>query len=215
MKWTEKAWLTVQPSFRAIVEHPFITELIDGTLPKDKFLFYIEQDALYLANYGRFLTGLATRLTNTEHRKELISFASENMDQERELHQLFINDINSEVKETPTCLLYSSFLLKHLISSPIEVAFAAVMPCFRVYMEVGLHIAKHQNKKSNPYQSWINTYSEGEHLDSVERAEAICNELALHTTQEIQEEMLNTYKIATKLEYLFWDSAYRKERWPI
>ena len=215
MKWTEMAWLAVKPSFDAITELPFIKELSQGSLDREKFLFYIEQDSIYLASYGKLLTGLASRLDRPEHRRELISFAGENMDQERELHKLFINQINPTAEASPTCLLYTSYLLKHLATSPVEIAFAAVMPCFRVYLEVGLHIAKQKKIENNPYQAWIDTYSEGEHLESVKRAEAICNALVKKASPELQEEMLRTYKLSTKLEYLFWDSAYRLEKWPI
>lgn len=32
----------------ALHEHPFMTELADGTLPLDTFRFFLEQDKLYL-----------------------------------------------------------------------------------------------------------------------------------------------------------------------
>src|SRR5437764_184219 len=35
--------------------HPFITELAAGTLPIDKFRFFLEQDNLYLQDYARCL----------------------------------------------------------------------------------------------------------------------------------------------------------------
>src|SRR5262245_24480618 len=35
--------------------HPFITELATGTLPIEKFRFFLEQDNLYLQDYARCL----------------------------------------------------------------------------------------------------------------------------------------------------------------
>ena len=35
--------------------HPFITELAEGTLPLDKFRFFLEQDDFYLEEYSRCL----------------------------------------------------------------------------------------------------------------------------------------------------------------
>ncbi|WP_018109076.1 TenA family protein [Bacteroides propionicifaciens] len=213
MKWTQEAWLSIQPQFDRITQHPFVQELMNGTLPSEKFIFYIEQDGLYLSDYGRLLTGIATQLNDPFHRKEFISFAGENMDQERELHAAFVDQINPNIEPTPACLLYTSHLLKHLAISPIEVTLAAVMPCFRVYQEVGLYISKHQHRINNPYQLWIDTYSDGEHIDSVQRVEAICNTLAQQTTPAIRAQMLKEYQTSVKLEYLFWDSAYKREKW--
>lgn len=215
MKWTEKAWDAVQPLFHKTIQLPFIQELMNGTLDRKKFLFYIEQDSIYLASYGKLLTGIATQLKDPLHRKEFIAFAGENMEQERDLHASFIQHINVDTEPTPACLLYSSFLLQNLAIEPVEVAIAGVMPCFRVYQEVGLYIHKHQSSSNNPYQEWINTYSYGEHIDSVTRAEKICNELAAKATPEIKEAMLKAYITSTKLEYLFWDSAYTMKAWPL
>lgn len=215
MKWTEEAWLSIQPQFERITQHPFVQELMQGSLSRERFNFYIEQDGLYLSGYGRLLTGIATQLNAPLHRREFIAFAGENMDQERDLHASFLDQVSPDLEPTPACLLYTSHLLKHLAISPVEVALAAVMPCFRVYQEVGLFISKHQNRVKNPYQTWIDTYSDGEHVDSVRRVEAICNEVAQQTTPAIRAQMLKEYQTSVKLEYLFWDSAYRCEEWPL
>ena len=39
----------------ALHRHPFITELAEGTLPLDKFRFFLEQDSMYLEEYARCL----------------------------------------------------------------------------------------------------------------------------------------------------------------
>ncbi len=215
MKWTDQAWEAVQPIFKKTLQHPFIQELMDGSLPREKFLFYIEQDSIYLASYGKLLTGLATRLSEPKHRRAFISFAGDNMDQERELHQQFIQTIRADVKPTPTCLLYTTTLLHHLAVSPVEVALAAVMPCFVVYMQVGKYIYENQPQGDNPYQEWINTYADGEHVQSVIDAVQVCNELAEKCTEEQRKAMLEAYITSTKIEHLFWDSAYHLEEWKV
>ena len=216
MKWTDQAWKAVQPIFHHTCQHPFIQELMAGTLAKEKFLFYIEQDGIYLASYGKLLTGLATRLENPAHRRAFISFAGDNMDQERELHQTFIQTIDPNVQATPTCLLYTTTLLHHLAVSPVEVALAAVMPCFVVYMQVGKYIYENQPKEgNNPYQAWIDTYADGEHVQSVIDALQVCNEVAQKCTPEQQQAMLDAYITSARIEHLFWDSAYQLEQWKV
>jgi len=42
----------------AIMKHPFVTELGAGTLPLDKFTYYIKQDYQYLVDFARCI-GLA------------------------------------------------------------------------------------------------------------------------------------------------------------
>ncbi|MGO3267929.1 MAG: thiaminase II, partial [Sphingobacteriaceae bacterium] len=49
MKWTQEAWQRIGPLYQQILDMPFIEHLSDGTLPKEKFQFYMLQDAMYLA----------------------------------------------------------------------------------------------------------------------------------------------------------------------
>ena len=47
--------------YGAILAHPFLTGLADGTLPEESFAFYVIQDALYLRDYARALAAVASR----------------------------------------------------------------------------------------------------------------------------------------------------------
>ncbi|MDU1889676.1 MAG: thiaminase II [Dysgonomonas sp.] len=217
MKWSEKAWNAAKPIYDKIIIHPFIQGLIDGTLDREKFIFYIQQDALYLAEYGKLLTGIASKLEKPEHIEAFIHFAGDSMAVEKALHQSFMKDIanNSKQKPAPGCLLYTSYLLKQLANAPIEVITAAVLPCFWIYKEVGDYILQHQIKGNNPYQDWINTYGGIEFEQSVSLAISICDELAEGCTDKQQEAMTEVYVMCSKLEWIFWNSAWQLEKWPV
>ena len=43
-------------------EHPFVKGLVEGTLPIEKFKFYMMQDAYYLKHYTKVLALLHQRL---------------------------------------------------------------------------------------------------------------------------------------------------------
>jgi len=217
MKWSESAWKAAEPIYQKILEQPFIKGLIDGTLDKEKFVFYIQQDALYLAEYGKILTGIASKLNKPEHIEAFIHFAGDSMAVEKALHESFVSKIenNLNIEPSPACLLYTSYLLKQLANSPVEVMAAAVLPCFWIYKEVGDYILANQNKKDNPYQSWIDTYGGEAFEDSVKTAIAICDELAAACTDEQRQAMTDAYVMCSKMEWLFWDSAWRLEKWAI
>ncbi len=55
MKWSESTWKEIQECYQSILNMPFIKELSEGSLPKDKFRFYMAQDSLYLEHFGRTL----------------------------------------------------------------------------------------------------------------------------------------------------------------
>ncbi len=217
MTWSKTAWDAAKPVYDKILQHPFIQGLIDGTLDKEKFIFYIRQDALYLAEYGRVLTGIASKLNKPEHIEAFIHFAGDSMVVEKALHQSFVSEINtgSKTEASPGCLLYTSYLLRQLANSPVEVILAAVLPCFWIYKEVGDYILANQTQGENPYQSWIDTYGGDEFEQSVQTAISICNELAEKCTEEQCGAMTNAYIMCSKMEWMFWDSAWRLEEWTV
>lgn len=216
MKWSEKAWDAINPIYRKTLELPFIQELIAGTLERDKFVFYIQQDSLYLADYGKVLLAIASKLTNPEHIEAFIGFAGESISVENELHKMLFAELKADKKQTasPSCLLYTSYLLRQL-NAPVEVMAAAVLPCFRIYKEVGDYILKHQAKGYNPYQAWIDAYGGDEFTESVKKASGICDELAERSTEEQRNLMTEAFVACSKMEWMFWESAYNMEQWKI
>lgn len=217
MKWSEQAWNTARPVYDKIITHPFIQGLIDGSLDEEKFTFYIQQDALYLAEYGKVLTAIASKLTKPEQIEAFIRFADDTMAVEKELHRSFTNKTQPafDPKPAPGCMLYTSYLLRQLAIAPVEVVAAAVLPCFRIYKEVGDYILANQTKGGNPYQDWIDTYGGDGFEKSVKSAITICDELAAQCTPEQQQAMTAAYLMCSKMEWIFWDSAWRLEQWPV
>ena len=72
-----------------------------------------------------------------------------------------------------------------------------------------------KNKKDNPYQNWIQTYGGEEFSKSVTQAIQITNNYALKASDETVQKMNNAFKKSSKLEWMFWESAYNKEQWKI
>lgn len=217
MRWSEKAWKSIEPIYKKIQELPFIQELMDGTLSNDKFIFYIQQDAIYLADYGKVLTAIASKLTKSDHIEAFIHFAGESVAVEKILHESFVNELHKEGKTeaSPSCLLYTSFLMKQVANAPIEVVLAAVLPCFWIYKEVGDYILANQTEGENPYQSWIDTYGGDDFAISVEKAISICDEVADACTSAQQQAMTEAFVMCSKMEWMFWDSAYKQQQWQI
>jgi len=94
------------------------------------------------------------------------------------------------------------------------VALAAILPCFWIYKAAGDHILLHQNKSNNPYQTWIDTYAGEEFGMLVRKAMTICDEVASQCTEVQQASMTEAFLTASRLEWIFWDSAWRLESWP-
>jgi thiaminase/transcriptional activator TenA len=217
MTWSENARKKAELIYAEIIRMPFIVALMEGSLDPEKFKFYIAQDSHYLGHFGRTLSLIAARAHRKEHVLEFIRFAEGSVVVESALHANYFTQLGIAAKPplSPACHHYNSFLMSTAALAQVETAMAAVLPCFWIYKEVGDHILLHQNKNGNPYQDWINTYAGEEFGVLVKKAIQICDEAAASCTPEQQELMTEAFITACRLEWLFWDSAWRLEKWPV
>jgi thiaminase/transcriptional activator TenA len=216
MKWSERAWEEAEPIYRRILELAFVRELMAGALSRERFLFYLRQDAFYLVGFGKALAGIAAKLDNVAHSQAFLGFATDCMAMERALHSTFLGEACPKASTpSPTCLLYASHLLQQVHHAPLEVAMASTLPCFRVYQKVGEHILANQSPGDNPYQAWIDTYGGGVFAAAVQKATTLCDEVAASCSEERRQAMTEAYVLCTKMEWMFWDSAFRLEAWPV
>lgn len=221
MKWSDTAWEEAAPVFRKILEHPFITELAAGTLSRDRFAAYLVQDSLYLREYARVMSLIASRLGNPEHAALFLASAMENLDSEKEIHDLYLDGTGlRDIREpamSPACLMCSSHLWRQAAAEPLEIALASVLPCFVVYDKTGksVYAAAALSLDSNPYREWISLYGSGSFDDSTARITELCNDAAAASSEEMRKKMTEAFVTGVKMEWMFWNSAYIKEQWTI
>lgn len=214
-KWSDEAWAAIAPLFERITSHPFITSLADGTLPREKFLFYLAQDALYLSDFGKALAGIAVKSQDRSVTEAFLDFAAGTVAVELELHRSYLGQIDPDAEPTPSCLLYTSFMHRQLALAPLPVTVAAVLPCFWIYQAVGEHILAQPRQPHNPYQSWIDTYGGEAFARSVAQAIAFADSFADKTAPGLRPAMTRAFVLCSKMEWMFWDSAWRMETWPV
>jgi len=215
MKWSEQAWQTIAPIYSSIIGMPFINEMKEGVLPVSKFQFYMQQDACYLEHFARALALIGARATDLNDALSFIRFAENAIVVENALHESYFVDfgVTSGDAPAPACHHYIHFLKSTAALDAVEIAMAAVLPCFWIYKEVGDHIYQSQQKQGNPYKKWIDTYAGDEFGVAVKMAIDICDRAAAGTTEAVRAAMTEAFVSASRLEFDFWDGAYRGRRW--
>ena len=73
-KWSTLAWRSSQELFERMKLLPFNVGLMDGTLPADSFAKYLQQDVIYLANYGEEMLQLSQLLPERNMRALFLRF---------------------------------------------------------------------------------------------------------------------------------------------
>ncbi len=215
MKFTASLWQETEHIYQAILDHPFNRELSEGTLATARFGYYAGQDALYLRDYARALALLAAKAPDAGVANELMAYAQDGIAVEQALHGTFFKDFNIALpsRQEPACFAYTHFLLATTAMSPFAVGLAAVLPCFWIYREVGCAI-KTRAASPNPYQAWIDTYSDEAFGRAVARMLVITDEAAGDVSASTKDAMRRAYLHSAWCEWWFWDAAYRETRWP-
>ncbi|AYZ10886.1 thiaminase II [Chryseobacterium arthrosphaerae] len=215
MKWSEQAWKGIEELYESILKMPFIRELSEGSLPHEKFRFYMAQDSLYLEHFGRTLSLIAAKITDLQDVLTFMRFAENAIVVENALHESYFKDFGVSDKGIlqPACHHYIHFLRSTAALESVEIAVAAVLPCFWIYREVGDYIYRTQNTVDNPYEKWIDTYAGEEFSAAVDQAIAICDKIAENSTGAIRQKMTEAFIMASRMEFHFWEAAYELKMW--
>lgn len=220
MSFSHEAWDRNGALYETIRTMPFNAELAAGTLSEARFKHYITQDAHYLIGFGRALALAAAKAPDPDRLVQFAKGAEVAVIVERALHGSFFQqfgisaDTFQATPLSPACHHYVSSLIATAYAEPYEVVLGSLLPCFWIYAEVGRDIHA-RAAAGNPYRAWIDTYAGDEFHAAVRAMIEATDEAASGVSAGLQARMHAAYTRAAQLEWMFWDSAYRLESWPI
>ena len=218
MTFTDDLWRPAEPVYAAILEHPFLTGLTDGSLDESAFAFYVVQDALYLVDYARALALVGAKATEDRDVETFCRHAAGAIAVERQLHQELLGELGirtpANPQQAPTTRAYTSYLLATVYAAPYEEGLGAVLPCYWIYERVGAQLVKADSP--NPrYQRWIETYGGDEFASIVEEALVATDRVGARLGEQQRAWVSERFLTTARYEWMFWDMAYRKESWPV
>lgn len=200
--------------YREILRHPFITGLTDGTLSHDSFRYFLVQDSHFLRSYSRALVLVAARATDPADLDMFARHAVDAVEVERELHAGLLSSLGlvSDAAPGPVTTAYTSYLTAVCSVGTYAEAVAAVLPCYRIYRDVGRELLT----LSSPdplYKQWIETYASPEFDAVVESVLAVADRLDISASERAR--CYEHFATTARYEWMFWDAAYHQLEWPV
>jgi thiaminase/transcriptional activator TenA len=205
-------------------EHPFITELAAGTLPLEKFRFFLEQDDMYLLEYARCLAmGAAKSRTERELRyfaADLTQVLDAEIASNRELLgrvvELGAEDRGGSLAMAPATVAYTSYM--HSLAmrgGPLDIM-ASLLPCAWSYVEIATALRERTDSTHPVYGEWIGYFSRPDVVEVVgamrrDFDRAIAEEA---TAEARSRELGSIFGMSSRLERDFWEMAYTLDQWP-
>lgn len=219
-RWTSELWESITPIYDAILAHPFLKGLSDGSLPEPAFRFYAIQDALYLQDYARCLSLASAKSPEDAWCEMFAEHARTALVVERSLHESFFQQWGltpEQINATPmapTNLAYTSYLLRIAYGRPFEEVLGALLPCYWIYGEVG----KHLERLGSPdplYQRWIETYAAEEFAAVVRQVLDVTDRAVEDLPASRRVAIRRHFHTTSRYEWMFWDAAWRQESWAV
>ena len=203
-------------------EHPFILGIGDGTLPLDRFRYYMRQDYLFLIEYCRSLALAVAKAGRLDDMGWFARLLRETLNTEMALHRGFAQEFGISTQElesaapSPTTHAYTRHLLRTAYSGNLGQITASLLPCQWGYCELGQHLVSQGMPTEQPlYVKWIEAYNSPEFAELAQWLRDLLDRLGQEASVGEKHRIEETFLTSSRYEYLFWDAAYRMEEWPV
>ena len=214
--FSERLMAEAQPIWRRIFAHPFLREIKDGTLPLEKFQYYLCQDYHYLEGFGRAVAMTLAKAPDSGILEELSHRVMTPI--ERPLHHQLVaeagmsmDDVH-QAKRSPTNTAYVNHMLAIASHYGLGPTAASLLPCPWTYhlLREELGAAEHPL-----YSQWSAFYVAGMLQDSVDAWRSFVDREAQSARPGELEAMRQAFLTSSRYEYMFWEMAYNMEQWPV
>jgi thiaminase (transcriptional activator TenA) len=208
--------------WRRELDHPFVRGLGDGTLPVDRFQFYLEQDYLFLIEYCRVFALAAVKARDLPTMNLFAGLLSDTLKVEMQVHRDYCKRLGLEeaalesARPAPITHAYTRHLLTAAYAGTITDIVAAVLPCQLGYVEIAAGLAREGRGGGNSfYAEWIAAYTSREFTESAQRLVELLDRLAEGLPAREAEYLEDLFLTSSRYEYLFWEMSWTRTTWPI
>ena len=210
-------WSDISGVYDAILAHPFLAGLADGTLPRESFRHYVVQDAHYLRGYAKALAVCAAKAPDVDATVMFAQHAAGAVAAERDLHAELMGELGGSVDDEPVApatQAYLSYLLATAHGGSYAEAVGAVLPCYWIYARVGEHLLA-AGSPDPLYARWIAMYGGDEYRAVVDAVLDETDRIGAGLSVPELARMRTHFSTTSRYEWMFWDGAYRRETWPV
>jgi len=201
--------------------HPFVQGIAKGELRAEQLIHYVKQDYEYL---NAMIRSRALAIAKCDTREDMEMFhrsieyvlyseglAHENLCQ---VAGVPYTDLQG-FRPSPSAHQYISHMIAAAATGTVGDIIAATLPCPWVYLEIGQRLVREvKPDASHPFYDWITIYGH-DTGEAMNRYFERLDQLAAEATPAAAERMRELFFTSCRMEYMFFDMAYRVEEWPV
>jgi len=221
MSFTERINDEAERYWRALLDHPMVRQLGEGTLDEAPFRYWVRQDYVYLIEYSRVFALGAAGAPDLERMGTFAELLESTIHTEMDLHREYaskfgISDEDLEnTSPSPTTRGYTDFLVRTAATGTFGDTVAALLPCMWGFNETGLRLKEQGLPDHDLYAEWIETYSGDEFTRLAGWCRDLMDDCAERASTGDVERFKSLFHTSARYEYRFWDAAWNREDWSV
>ena len=216
---SERLRQAAAPIWEKCLHHPFVTAIGDGTLPVEKFQYFMLQDYLYLFDYAKVF---ALGVVKAQDRALMQTF-SQNVDSilngEMNIHRAYMQRLGiteeqvSAVKPALDNVSYTHYMLAVAdMGGPAEIV-ASILACSWSYAEIGQALARIPGAAEHPfYGEWIQGYASEDYAAGNQALIELTDTLSQGMTEAEIARLEDIFVNCSRYELGFWDMAWEMRK---
>ena len=220
--FTQAIRAKAQPIWDRELKHPFVRGLGDGTLPIDRFRFYLAQDYVFLIEYCRVFALAAAKARDLQMIGVFTRLLDETLNSEMQLHRDYCQRLGiakpdlEATAPAPITHAYTRHLLTVAYGGSVVDIVAAVLPCQLGYAEIATALASEGRGDANSnYAEWIRSYSSREFIAGAEKLSSLLDDLTAGWPARALASLETHFLTSSRYEYLFWEMAWGQSSWRV
>jgi thiaminase/transcriptional activator TenA len=205
----------------AILDHPMVEQLGEGTLDEEPFRYWLRQDYVYLIEYGRLFALGAAKAPTLDRMSTMAELLESTINTEMSLHRSYADSFDVSLAEleattpSPTTRAYTDFLIRTAAMGSFGDIAAVLLPCMWGFNETGKRLAEQGTPDHERYAEWIEMYSGEEFTELTDWCKDLMDDVAADATESERDRYRDLFLTSARYEYRFWDAAWRQEGWDV
>lgn len=216
MEFVQEMTNSVMDIWNAYLEHPFIKEMAEGTLPENKMIRYIIEDSLYLREYVKVC---AIGILKAKNMKQIVKFNSMIagiVQGEYVLRDNYLTRAGIDKNAWETMPLskenrdYANYILKIAIDDDLPELLAATLPCSLSYYYIGKQLAERDSEcLKRRYGELIADLASETCWEMCELSSDFMNALCERLDENRKRRLTEIFREASNYEMGFWNMIYQ------
>lgn len=215
MTVSERLREAARPIWDRCLAHPFVRGLGDGTLPVEKFRYFMLQDYLYLFDYARVFALGVVKARDAALMRTFARNVDAILGGEMNIHRAYMERLGVPeeqvlaVKPALDNLSYTHYMLSVAErGGPMEIT-ASILACSWSYAEIGQALAEIPGAAEHSfYGEWIQGYASEDYAATNRALIGLMDALAVEAAPEQLAYLTEIFVNCSRYELGFWDMAW-------